>query len=418
MSATGGVDAPRPAPAAMGQREFIALMAMLVATVAFSIDAMLPALSVMGAELSPAAPDKAPLIITVFVAGMGLGTLFVGPLSDAYGRRTLIFAGSGIFVAAAILAAFAQSLEALLLARFVQGIGAAGPRVATMAIIRDRYEGREMARILSFVMVVFTLVPVLAPTLGAGIIWLTGWRGIFWAFVLFSLLTSAWLFLRQPETLRPDTYRPFRASLIWEGMTEMARVPMVRLAIVTQMLAFSMLFGMLSSVQLVYDQTFGRADTFHLWFGLVSILAASAGVLNAMTVRRFGMRAIVMVMFAVTSVTSALMALGWSALPGGMQFAAFVAWQVVIFFQAGMTIGNLNALALEPLGHIAGLAASVTGAIATIGAALIAAPLGVAFDGTPVPLAWGVTFLALASLALTLRMRRLERVVVRAGDLP
>jgi DHA1 family bicyclomycin/chloramphenicol resistance-like MFS transporter len=184
------------------------------------------------------------------------------------------------------------------------------------------------------------------------------------------------------------------------------------------MLSFGMLFGMLSSVQPIYDETFGRADSFHLWFGLVAALAASAGVLNAMTVRRFGMRAIIMVMFAVSSAVSLAMALGWSALPAGAQFWAFMAWQVVIFFQAGMTIGNLNALALEPLGHIAGLAASVTSGIATVGAALIATPLGIAFDGTPTPLAVGLTGLALLALALTLRMRRLERVASLPGSAP
>lgn len=400
----------------IGTREFVALMAMLAATVAFSIDAMLPALSTMGAELSPDAPDRAALVVTAFIGGMGLGTLFAGPLSDAHGRRRVMFAGAGLYIAAAAVAAFAQSLEALLVARFVQGLGASGPRVASMAMIRDRYQGREMARILSFVMVVFTLVPVLAPTLGAGIIWASGWRGIFWAFVVFALATALWLHLRQPETLTPQTRRPFRLGMLASGLREMWAIPMVRLSIVTQTLSFGMLFGMLSSVQLIYDQTFGRGDSFHLWFGLVALLAASASFLNAMTVRRFGMRAIVMVMFAASTGLSLAMALGWGLLPaGGWQFAAFVAWQVVIFFQAGMTIGNLNALALEPLGHIAGLAASVLGAIATLGAAVIAAPLGLLFDGTPVPLAWGLAGLAAVALGLTLRMRRLERV---AGPAP
>jgi len=142
----------------MGQREFVALMAMLAATVAFSIDAMLPALAQMGAELSPDTPDRAALVVTAFVGGMGLGTFFAGPLSDAYGRRTIMFAGAAVYIVASATAAFAHSLEALLVARFVQGIGAAGPRIASMAMIRDRYQGREMARILSFVMVVFTLV--------------------------------------------------------------------------------------------------------------------------------------------------------------------------------------------------------------------------------------------------------------------
>lgn len=394
----------------ISQTEFVALMAMLMATVAFSLDAMLPALSEMGHALSPQAPDRIALVVSVFVGGMGLGTLFTGPLSDAIGRRPVMFWSCGVFVLAATLAGMAQSLEALLFARFAQGLGAAGPRVVAMAMIRDRLKGREMARLVSFVMVVFAVVPVLAPTLGAAIIALSGWRGIFAAFVLFSLVTALWLYLRQPETLKPGAARPFRLHLMREGLGEMWALPMVRLSILTQMLAFGMLFAMLSSVQLIYDQTFGRADTFHYWFGVVALIASSSGFLNAALVRRFGMRAIIMVMFAVSAAASLGFALVWPALPPGLQFAAFVGLQAVIFFQAGMTLGNLNALGLEPLGHLAGLAASVMGGLSTMGAALIAGPLGVAFDGTPLPLAWGLCALGSACFALTLRMRRLERV--------
>lgn len=394
----------------ISQSEFVALMAMLAATVAFSIDAMLPGLAAMGRDLSPDVPDRVALVVTAFVGGMGVGTLFTGPLSDAYGRRPVMFAASGVFVLAAAAAIFAQSLEALLVARFVQGLGAAGPRVVSMAMIRDRYQGREMARLLSFVMVVFALVPVLAPTMGAGIIAVFGWRGIFAAFVVFSLLGTAWLYLRQPETLVPGTERRFHPRLLWDGLREIWAIPMVRLSILTQTLAFSMLFGMLSSVQLIFDQTFGRGDTFHLWFGFVALVSASSGFLNAAVVRRFGMRAIIMVMFAVSATASLCFALLWPALTPDLQFVGFVALQVVIFFQAGMTLGNLNALGLEPLGHIAGLAASVIAGLSTIGAALLAAPIGVAFDGTPLPLAWALAALALSCFLLTLRMRRLERV--------
>ncbi|WP_425038773.1 MFS transporter [Primorskyibacter sp. S187A] len=400
--------------AALSQTEFVALMAMLAATVAFSIDAMLPALTNMGQELSPQAPDRAALVVTAFIGGMGLGTLFTGPLSDAYGRRPVMFWSSALFMSAAAYAMFAQSLEALLIARFVQGIGAAGPRIVAMAIIRDKYQGREMARLLSFVMIVFALVPVLAPTMGAGLIAIMGWRGIFGAFVVFSFLTKLWLYLRQPETLTADIQRPFRLGLIWDGLREMWAIPMVRLSILTQTCAFGMLFGMLSSVQLIYDQTFDAGHTFHLWFGFVALVSASSGALNASLVQRFGMRAIIMVMFMVSASLSLLLALIWPWLSPEWQFGTFVAWQILIFFQAGMTIGNLNALGLEPLGHIAGLAASVMGAIATLGAAIVAAPLGIAFDGTPVPLAWGLGLLAIACTAMTLRMRKLERVIVTA----
>ncbi|MEM7491425.1 MAG: MFS transporter, partial [Pseudomonadota bacterium] len=165
-------------------------MAMLSATIAFSIDSMLPALPEIGRALSPEAPNAAQLVIVAFVFGMGVGTLFAGPLSDALGRKAVMLGGAGLYCAAAIWAAFAPSLEALLLARVVQGLGASGPRVAAQAMIRDLYMGRGMAKVLSFVMMTFTLVPAIAPLMGAVIMAGFGWRGIFWAFVVFSILSG------------------------------------------------------------------------------------------------------------------------------------------------------------------------------------------------------------------------------------
>ncbi|MCH2165088.1 MAG: multidrug effflux MFS transporter [Marinovum sp.] len=405
---------PRPAHNRLGQTEFVALMAMLAATVALAIDGMLPALGEMGEDLSPANPDLAALTIMAFVSGMGFGTFFSGPLSDAYGRRPVLLSGAGIFILGAAACAFAQDLTALIIARFIQGLGASGPRVVAMAVIRDRYKGREMARMLSFVMVVFAIVPVLAPSLGALIMLFSGWRGIFWAFAAFSMATSLWFYIRQGETLIEEDRRPISVTLIWSGLKEMLGIEMVRLSIIVQTLAFAMLFGLLASIQFVYDQTFDRAESFPVWFGAVALVSASSGFLNASLVRRYGMRAIITGMFAFSTVASLTMAMSWPSLEGDMAFAAFLLWQTVIFFQAGMTIGNLNALALEPVGHIAGLAASVVAAVATIVAAGLAIPLSLVFDGTPRPMAFGLALFALMALLLTLKMRQLERFVVNA----
>ncbi|MGX9354367.1 multidrug effflux MFS transporter [Roseobacteraceae bacterium S113] len=393
--------------------EFIACMAMMAATVAFSIDAMLPGLSVMAQELTPTAPDRIGLVITFFMAGMGLGTLFAGPLSDAMGRKPVLLIGTVIYVAGAAAAIFAQSLEALLVCRTIQGIGGAGPRIVAQATIRDKFAGREMARLVSLVMVVFTLVPVLAPTIGAGIIALTGWRGIFAAFVVFLLVVAGWVLIRVEETLPPESRRPFRLIMLREGLAEIWGIEMVRLSIYIQTLGFAMLYAILSATQLVFDKTFDRAHEFHLWFGAIALVAGSSGFLNAAVVRRFGMRAIIMVMFAVSTLACIATGMLWFfALPQPVLFWCFIAWQTILFFQAGMTIGNLNALAMEPVGHIAGLAASMVSAIATIGAALIAAPMGLAFNGTPQPLAFLLALCASVCFLLTLRMRQLERVVV------
>ena len=160
--------------------EFIGMLAFLFATIAFSIDAMLPALPDIAQALTPENVNRAQLVLTVFMAGMGIGTLFAGPISDSIGRKRAITMGFAIYLVAAVVAMLSQSLELLLVARFVQGLGAAGPRIVGLALVRDLYEGREMARITSFVMMIFIIVPAMAPLLGAGIIWLAGWHGVFW----------------------------------------------------------------------------------------------------------------------------------------------------------------------------------------------------------------------------------------------
>jgi DHA1 family bicyclomycin/chloramphenicol resistance-like MFS transporter len=196
----------------LSQAEFIALMGTIFATVAFSIDAMLPALPEIAAELTPEDANRAQLILTSFVLGMGIGTLVVGPISDALGRKRVILMGAALYLLGAGLALIAPSLEMILLARVIQGLGAAGPRVVSLAMIRDLYAGRAMAQIVSYAMLIFTLFPAVAPLIGAAIIAGFGWRAIFVAFLIFSVVSVGWLTLRQPETLAPEARRPLRAA--------------------------------------------------------------------------------------------------------------------------------------------------------------------------------------------------------------
>ncbi|ASP22003.1 bicyclomycin resistance protein [Antarctobacter heliothermus] len=397
-------------PAAMpGRVELIALMAMLIATIAFSIDAMLPALPAMAAELSPESPNQVQLVVTIFVLGMGVGTLFTGPLSDTFGRKPVVLAGCGLYIVSAGLAAQADSLGLLLAARLVQGLGAAGPRVVVMAIIRDMFVGRQMAQIMSFVMIVFTLVPALAPSIGAVLIALAGWSAIFWAFVVFATVVSLWLFVRLPETLPRAARRPFSTSALLSAAREMLANRVVRLSIAVQSLVFAMLFATISSIQPIYETMFDRADSFPIWFGVTALLSASGSVVNAMLVVRMGMRRLVSVMLTVQVVVSAVMFLAILAgLAGDGLFAMFFFWQFVAFFQVGLTIGNLNAIAMEPMGHIAGMAASIIGFIATVAAVILAVPVGLLFDGTAIPLTLGVLVFAIAGLAMMAGMRRAE----------
>ncbi|WP_170586877.1 multidrug effflux MFS transporter [Ruegeria arenilitoris] len=393
----------------ISKAEFIALIAMMFATIAFSIDSMLPALPEIGAQLSPDDVNRAQLILTSFVLGMGIGTFFTGPISDAVGRRPVIFAGAAVYILASAVAWASSSLELVLAARVVQGLGAAGPRVVAMAIIRDLFSGREMARIVSIAMMIFTLVPAIAPMAGAAVIAFAGWRGVFMSFILFALVIIAWMGFRLPESLAPENRRPFRLPLMVGAVKEMFAHPTVRLSIFVQTLCMGMLFTMLTMVQPVYDVIHHRAESFPFWFGFVALMSGSASLLNAAVVVRVGMRR--MVTWALAGqilITSSVIALNMSNLSPQASFALFVFWQTTVFFMAGVTMGNLNAIAMEPMGHIAGMAASVIGSISTVVAAAIAAPVGLLFDGTLGPLSIGILIMCVLAFGLMVHMGRIE----------
>lgn len=385
-------DPSQPAQAAPPRRlplpEFVAMLASLTATVAFSIDAMLPALPQIAADLSPGDINRAQLVLTSFVLGMGLGTFFAGPISDAVGRRRTIFIGIAIYMLGAVAAIVSHSLEMLLIARFVQGIGAAGPRIVPMALVRDLYAGREMAKITSFIMMLFILVPAVAPSVGGVIIGFAGWHGVFGAFVVFGLIGASWVALRQPETLPPDRRRPLRLAPLVAGARDVLSDRDVRLYIVVMTLGFGQMFALLSSSQQLFA-AHGVTESFPKWFALMALLAGLGTVFNARFVMRLGMRAIVkgayLAQIGISAGVLGLILAGAVSGPGG--FPVFFLYATSVFAMAGLTFGNLNALAMQKLGHVAGMAASVVTALSTVGAVLIAAPVGLAFNGTALPVA-------------------------------
>ncbi|MGH1354925.1 MAG: multidrug effflux MFS transporter [Thalassovita sp.] len=395
--------------AALSRVEFIALMAMLFATIAFSIDSMLPALPAIAAELSPDDINRAQLILTSFVLGMGVGTFFTGPLSDRFGRKPVILAGSALYILGAGLAFVAQGLELVLIARFIGGVGAAAPRVVGLAIIRDLYSGREMARIMSFVMMVFTLFPAVAPLLGSIIIAFAGWRTIFLTFILFAGLAAAWLAIRQPESLPVVKRRSLKPSDMWAAIQEIFAHPRVRLSILAQTLCFAILFMAITLIQPIFYDVFGRTQTFPYWFAGMALVAATGNILNAALVVRFGMRNLATIALGGQAILSLLITLAWlSGLFPGAMFYLFLAWMTSVFFQVGLTLGNLNAITMEPMGHIAGIAASISGAVATVIGAGLAIPVGLSFTNTPLPLTVGILIAATTAFLVLLRMRQVD----------
>lgn len=398
----------QPAPRRLPQGELIALLAFLFATVAFSIDAMLPALPELAAQLTPDDVNRAQLILTSFVAGMGLGTLFAGPLSDAIGRRRAMGIGFAIYLAATGAALLANSLEMILVARFVQGLGAAGPRIVGTALVRDMYQGREMARITSFVMMVFMIVPALAPSIGQLFIWAAGWHGVFVGFLIFGSVGWAWFLLRQPETLPPAARRPLRFGTLWAGVREVLSDREILLATVVLTLGFGQMFALLSSAQQLFGEAYGKGVQFPLWFAALALLSATGTVVNVRLVMRIGMFRIARNAYLMQVFVAGLFLLTlWTGiLPQPLRFPVFFLWAVSVFTMAGLTFGNLNAIAMQRKGHIAGMTASVVSALSTLGAVLIAAPVGLAYDGTAMPAA--IAALVCSALAWTIMgaMRR------------
>ena len=391
--------------------EFVAIMAMLVATVAISIDGMLPALSIIADELTPLRPNNAQMILSFFVAGMAAGTLIVGPLSDSFGRKPIIYYGASLYIVTSAVCVLSPSLEVILISRFLQGVGASAPRVVAQALVRDFYKGREMARISSFIMIIFALVPAIAPLLGSFVMLAFNWRFIFLMFIAFVAVSTIWMTFRIDESVTKEKRIEFNLKQVVLAFKEVLSNQMILTSIITLVFAYGILFIGIFLIQPVFEQVFNRAATFPYWFATIALLAASSSYVNARLVRKLGMRMLTSIAFRAQVCFSALVFLVyWLGYFGGQfGFFCFLFWMFSIFFQAGLTMGNLTALAMEPVGHIAGTAASLVSAIATIGSVLLAAIVGQFFDGTPAAMIAGVALFATLGAISSHRLNRYDR---------
>lgn len=399
----------------LGQGEFVAMMAMLFASVALSIDGMLPALPQIAQTLTPTDPNLAQLVVTSFVLGLGIGTLISGPISDAVGRKPVLIGCCVVYAIGAGLSYLAPSLPLLLAARVLMGIGGAGPRAVGTALVRDLYRGREMARIVSFVMMVFTMVPAVAPLIGQGVIQVAGWRAMFLLFMGFQASIILWFALRQAETLPLAKRRRLAAGPLVEAGRIFAANRIAVTATLAQVLSSASLFSLLSSVQPVFQTTFHAAATFPMWFALMTGGGVIGAFVNTRVVMRFGMQRVVRATYFGMLILSAVTLVAYTAgLSGTPAFALFVLWAMGLLTMIGLTLSNLAALAMEDMGEMAGFASSIMAACARVGSVILAVPVGLSFNGSALPLVGGVTLFVAVALTLTPRLKRPEEAKVQA----
>jgi DHA1 family bicyclomycin/chloramphenicol resistance-like MFS transporter len=380
--------------------EFVTLMALLISLVALSIDAMLPALPEIGRDLGVQRSNDNQLIISVLFLGLAAGQMVYGPLSDSTGRKPAIYLGLVLFIMGCLLSIFATSFAAMLAGRFLQGIGAGGPRIVIVALVRDCYEGRAMARIMSFVMAVFILVPALAPALGQVILVVAHWRAIFVSFLVLAVTGFAWFALRQPETLTADRRKPFSPRGIGLAVVETCANRKAFGYTIAAGLIFGAFIGYLASAQQIFQELYGLGRLFPVYFATLALSIGSASYLNARLVMRFGMRFLSYRALLVLCGLSAVSLVATAAASGQPPLWALMTYLMIAFFCIGILFGNFNSLAMQSVGHIAGVAAAVVGSLTTFISLALGTAIGQGYNGTVLPLVGGFALLGLGSLGV------------------
>jgi DHA1 family bicyclomycin/chloramphenicol resistance-like MFS transporter len=380
-------------------REFVAMAAALMATQAIAVDTMLPALPTIGAALGVVNENHAQWIVIAYIAGVGSGQLFWGLLADRYGRRPILQTGLVVYVVAAVLSGLSSSFTSLLLLRFAHGLAAAS-MVVSRSAIRDLYSGRQMARVMSLTFIVFLMVPVLAPSLGQLILFLAPWRTVFILFGAYALCVLLWVSLRLPETQHPE----YRLTLTLDHILSATALVLGNRISLCYTLALAVMFGSILAyvgmVPQIFEHTFQHPGLMPTMFALCAASMGVTAFLNSRIVERVGMRYVshlgVLVFIGFTAVHALIAAAGRENLP------TFVVLQAATMACLGLTASNFGAMAMEPVGAVAGVGASLQGFISTFGGAVVGALIGRGFDGTTLPLVRGAFICGLAALVFVL----------------
>ena len=399
---------PTPAPSAAvkgpGFPEFVALIAMMMALNALAIDSMLPALPAIGEALGVASENSRQWVITAYLLGFGVTQIIYGPLADRYGRKPVLMVGLSLYVVFSVLAAFSPTFELLIAARVGTGVGAAALRVLAVSIVRDRYAGRTMARVMSLSFLVFLGVPILAPTLGQAILLVAPWPWVFGVLAVGGAAFAAWAAIRLPETLHPENRMPIRVGRVTSAFRE-ALTNRQSIGYTLAITAISgALFGFINSSQQIFFDVFHEPQLFTIVFGAVAGGIAVASLLNARLVERLGSRLIshtALLGFITMSGIHTVV-----ALTGHETIWTFAVLQALTMFCFGFIAGNFGSMAMEPMGHIAGTASSAQGFISTTGGATLGFLIGQQFNGSAVPMTLGFVSLGLTALVCVLIAER------------
>ncbi len=379
------------------QVEFVALMASLMSIAALALDALLPALDIIGLAVGTSNPADLQLLIIMFFLGLGVGPLLFGPVSDSIGRKPVVYLGFALFVLASFICIFAVNLEMMIAGRILQGVALSAPRTISIAMVRDSYSGDHMARIMSFVTAVFILVPIIAPASGKFILDRYNWEAIFYAQVFFSILVCLWFWRRQPETLKPRMRIPFSSHIFMDGLKELVTFRItVAFTLISGFITGSFLVY-LSTAQQIFQDQYNLKEQFPYIFAGLALTIGTAIFLNGSFVMRFGMQNMITAsLLAFFGISLAYILLFYdSPNPGAWVLLMFFGLQ---FFAIGFLFGNLRAIAMEPVGHIAGIGAAITGLVSTLMAVPISAFLGRYVTETALPIFIG--FLVCSTLSL------------------
>ena len=375
-------------------------MALLQSLVALSIDSMLPALSIIGSELQVKNINNNQLIISFLFIGFAIGQLIYGPISDVIGRKKPMYFGLILFILGTIISMTSTSFKLMIVGRILQGFGAAAPRVISLALVRDQYEGRQMAKILSFIMSVFILVPILAPSIGQAILFLSNWRAIFSLLLGLSIIAFFWLLFRQPETLPPSKRKPISANFFLSSFKECINNKKTLGYTVVAGLIFGAFMGYLNSAQQILQIQYNLGVQFPIYFGIFALSIGLSSFTNSQIVMRYGMRLICWKALQILSTSSIIFLFFSLHHLGSPPLWSLMMWGIITFFCLGGLFSNFNTLAIEPMGHIAGTASAIIGSATTIIALILGASIGQLYNGTVIPLSFGFTLLGLISILI------------------